>query len=199
MTFTHALTLSPKCTPSRTGQLVGSEIGGQARPGSSAMDASVTCGPAYAGKHYHNVRPVPRDPAGTGRGLNQTTMFEPDGIFPMVRRLPPLSRAATTSAPGLRARPRPHLHRDWARASHSCTGGPGTPLAASARALGSPLPTSAPGLGSPLPASAPGRRAPTSAPGLLGSPLPTSAPGLGQGTLTAAASASSSAARIAAA
>ena len=31
MTFTHALTLSPKCTPSRTGQLVGSKIASHAR------------------------------------------------------------------------------------------------------------------------------------------------------------------------
>jgi hypothetical protein len=43
-----------------------------------------------------------------------------------------------TSALGLRP-PLPHLHRDWAHPSHSCT------------ATGLTPPTSAPGLGSPLP------------------------------------------------
>ena len=56
--FTHFRTLSPKCTPSRTGQL--------------------------AGRHYHNVRPEPRSPKKTGRGLNQSTMFEPTSLFPML-------------------------------------------------------------------------------------------------------------------
>lgn len=51
--FTQFRTLSPKCTPSRTGQL--------------------------AGRHYHNVRPNP-----TGPGLNQTTMFDEDALFPQL-------------------------------------------------------------------------------------------------------------------
>lgn len=49
--FTHFRTHSPKCTPSRTGQLVG--------------------------RFYQNVRPNE-----VGPGLNQTTMFEPDALFP---------------------------------------------------------------------------------------------------------------------
>ncbi len=67
--------------------------------------------------------------------------------------------------------PLPHLHRDWARLSHICTGTGLTP------------PTSAPGLGSPLPhlhrdrahpshiCTGTGLASPTSAPG-PGSPLP---------------------------
>jgi arylsulfatase A-like enzyme len=51
--FTQFRTLSPKCTPSRTGQLIG--------------------------RHYHNVRPAP-----TGPGLNQTTMFDVDALFPQL-------------------------------------------------------------------------------------------------------------------
>ena len=57
-TFTHFRTLSPKCTPSRTGQL--------------------------AGRHYHNLRPAQRNPPGTGRGLNQSTMFDRDALFPQL-------------------------------------------------------------------------------------------------------------------
>ena len=69
--FTQFRTLSPKCTPSRAGQLVG--------------------------RHYHNVRPVAAETAmvevledGTtvapqGGGLNQTTMFEPTALFPMLK------------------------------------------------------------------------------------------------------------------
>lgn len=52
--FTQFRTLSPKCTPSRTGQL--------------------------AGRHYHNVRPHPTG----GPGLNQTTMFDQDSLFPQL-------------------------------------------------------------------------------------------------------------------
>ena len=52
------MTLSPKCTPSRTGQLVG--------------------------RHYHNVRPADAMQHG-GRGLNETTMFEPTALFPMLK------------------------------------------------------------------------------------------------------------------
>jgi len=55
--LSHFMTLSPKCTPSRTGQLVG--------------------------RHYHNVRPADVMQHG-GRGLNETTMFEPTGLFPML-------------------------------------------------------------------------------------------------------------------
>ena len=54
----HFMTHSPKCTPSRTGQLVG--------------------------RHYHNVRPVQAMLHG-GPGLNQTTMFEPTALFPMLK------------------------------------------------------------------------------------------------------------------
>ena len=60
-TFTQFTTLSPKCTPSRTGQLVG--------------------------RHYHNVRPSPtteRWKPPPGGGLNETTMFEPTALFPML-------------------------------------------------------------------------------------------------------------------
>ena len=70
--FTQFRTLSPKCTPSRTGQLVG--------------------------RHYHNVRPASTGTtakvevledgttaAPQGGGLNQTTMFEPTALFPMLR------------------------------------------------------------------------------------------------------------------
>ena len=65
-TFTEFRTLSPKCTPSRTGQLVG--------------------------RHYHNVRPTPQWNAPPedalltpqGGGLNQTTMFEPTALFPLL-------------------------------------------------------------------------------------------------------------------
>lgn len=65
-TFTEFRTLSPKCTPSRTGQLVG--------------------------RHYHNVRPtaasVDESPAQRtappGGGLDQDTMFEPTALFPML-------------------------------------------------------------------------------------------------------------------
>ena len=67
----HFMTHSPKCTPSRTGQLVG--------------------------RHYHNVRPVAAETtmvevledgttaAPQGGGLNQTTMFEPTALFPMLK------------------------------------------------------------------------------------------------------------------
>jgi arylsulfatase A-like enzyme len=61
--FTQFRTLSPKCTPSRTGQL--------------------------AGRHYHNVRTrknlssVNR-PVVPGGGLNQSTMFQADALFPML-------------------------------------------------------------------------------------------------------------------
>ncbi len=57
VTFSHFRTLSPKCTPSRTGQL--------------------------AGRHYHNVRPAGAATSRkSGRGLNQTTMFDGDALFP---------------------------------------------------------------------------------------------------------------------
>ena len=56
-TFTQFRTLSPKCTPSRRGQLVG--------------------------RHYHNVRPEAPHPT-WGGGLNQSTMFDADGLFPML-------------------------------------------------------------------------------------------------------------------
>ena len=56
--FSNFLTHSPKCTPSRTGQLVG--------------------------RHYHNVRPSGWQNATFGGGLNQTTMFEATGLFPML-------------------------------------------------------------------------------------------------------------------
>lgn len=67
--FMQFRTLSPKCTPSRTGQLVG--------------------------RHYHNVRPRPNalvevgveyDGSGApkGGGLNETTMFEPTALFPLL-------------------------------------------------------------------------------------------------------------------
>ena len=55
--LSHFLTVSPKCTPSRTGQL--------------------------AGRHYHNVRGDPADRVG-GRGLNTSTMFEPTALFPLL-------------------------------------------------------------------------------------------------------------------
>lgn len=48
--FTRFLTLSPKCTPSRTGQL--------------------------AGRHYHNVRPAMPPHPTSGRGLNQTYVLD---------------------------------------------------------------------------------------------------------------------------
>ena len=64
--FTQFRTLSPKCTPSRTGQLVG--------------------------RHYHNVRPrqepgtpsveAPDDGTPRGGGLDMSTMFEPTALFP---------------------------------------------------------------------------------------------------------------------
>ena len=57
-TFTEFRTLSPKCTPSRTGQLVG--------------------------RHYHNVRPRGVTGPPPGGGLNQSTMFEPTALFPML-------------------------------------------------------------------------------------------------------------------
>jgi hypothetical protein len=60
--FTQFRTLSPKCTPSRTGQL--------------------------AGRHYHNVRPAQKlssqRPTPPGGGLNQSTMFDADALFPML-------------------------------------------------------------------------------------------------------------------
>lgn len=60
--FTQFRTLSPKCTPSRTGQLVG--------------------------RHYHNVRTtapaIDGIPAPPGGGLNQSTMFEPTALFPQL-------------------------------------------------------------------------------------------------------------------
>eukprot|EP01063_Lacrimia_lanifica_P027568 TRINITY_DN3887_c0_g1_i1.p1 TRINITY_DN3887_c0_g1~~TRINITY_DN3887_c0_g1_i1.p1 ORF type:complete len:536 (+),score=186.26 TRINITY_DN3887_c0_g1_i1:26-1609(+) len=56
--FSHFLTHSPKCTPSRTGQLVG--------------------------RHYHNVRPAGWEGRPFGGGLNQTTMFERTGLFAML-------------------------------------------------------------------------------------------------------------------
>jgi hypothetical protein len=97
-------------------------------------------------------------------------------------RITSLTGIAATSAPGLRSPlphllhrawvlPLPHLHQDWARRCHICTG-TGLVAATSAPGPGSPLPhrhrdwarrchictgtgltpaTSAPGLGSPLP------------------------------------------------
>lgn len=64
-TFTRFLTLSPKCTPSRTGQLVG--------------------------RHYHNVRPTNKSIEGMpdpppGGGLDQLSMFEDTALFPSLRR-----------------------------------------------------------------------------------------------------------------
>eukprot|EP00051_Salpingoeca_urceolata_P007288 m.96369 g.96369 ORF g.96369 m.96369 type:complete len:547 (+) comp15188_c0_seq1:275-1915(+) len=55
--FTHFRTHSPKCTPSRTGQLVG--------------------------RLYQNVRP--NFPSSVGPGLNMTTMFEPTALFPILK------------------------------------------------------------------------------------------------------------------
>eukprot|EP01043_Picozoa_sp_COSAG02_P020749 COSAG02_NODE_1030_length_15077_cov_36.210119_13_plen_580_part_00 len=57
--FTHFRTHSPKCTPSRTGQL--------------------------AGRYYQNVR-VSGDPTGTvkGRGLDQMSLFDESALFPQL-------------------------------------------------------------------------------------------------------------------
>ena len=57
--FTHFRTHSPKCTPSRTGQL--------------------------AGRYYQNVR-ADGDPTGAfkGRGLNQHSLFDADALFPQL-------------------------------------------------------------------------------------------------------------------
>ena len=51
--------LSPKCTPSRTGQ--------------------------YAGRYYHNVRPEHVDIAVGPGGLNQSTLFDRDALFPTLK------------------------------------------------------------------------------------------------------------------
>ena len=57
--FTHFRTHSPKCTPSRTGQL--------------------------AGRYYQNVR-VSGEPTGAtkGRGLDQLSLFDEDALFPQL-------------------------------------------------------------------------------------------------------------------
>lgn len=57
--FTEFRTHSPKCTPSRTGQLVG--------------------------RYYQNVRAI-GDPTGTtkGKGLNQMSLFDEDALFPQL-------------------------------------------------------------------------------------------------------------------
>ena len=57
--FTHFRTHSPKCTPSRTGQL--------------------------AGRYYQNVR-VGGDPTGRtqGKGLDQLSLFDDDALFPQL-------------------------------------------------------------------------------------------------------------------
>jgi hypothetical protein len=69
-------------------------------------------------------------PICTGTGLTVTTsapgLGSPTHIctrtdFTAPTSAPGLRSPAATSAPGLRS-PRPHLHRDWARPGHICTG-----------------------------------------------------------------------------
>ena len=56
--FTHFRTHSPKCTPSRTGQL--------------------------AGRFYQNVRPGGPTGRTTGPGLDQLSLFGDDALFPQL-------------------------------------------------------------------------------------------------------------------